>query len=164
LALEIKTGKQDRELWVKALAMADGDRSLRKRTETYFRLKAERQQKEAEEEKARLVLQRQQPYVLLAKQQEAKARALRRQVAAKRASSLRRSRRIIFALVFTSPIIVCLIIFIDMFVLALHEQTSLPLRNQNAFVFLGKFMLVNTWLVAVFFYEVRRYRLGQTRR
>jgi hypothetical protein len=79
--------------------MADGNKSLHKRTAIYFRLRAERQQKEAKQQRARLERKRLRHYKILAKRQKAKARALRRQAVVKRARTLRSIRRNVFALV-----------------------------------------------------------------
>ena len=99
LRQELKSGQHDRALWIKALAMADGNKSLHKRTAIYFRLRAERQQKEAKQQRARLERKRLRHYKILAKRQKAKARALRRQAVVKRARTLRSIRRNVFALV-----------------------------------------------------------------
>jgi hypothetical protein len=112
LAQDLKSGQHDRGLWIKALAMADGNKSLRKRTAIYFRLRAERLQKEAEQQRARLELKRLRPYKILAKRQKAKARSLRRQAVAKRVRTLRSTRRNVFALVFSYLIIATLILII----------------------------------------------------
>ena len=113
LAQELKSGRHNRGLWIKALAMADGNKSLPKRTAIYFRLSDERLQKEAEQQRARLELKRLRPYKILAKRQKAKAQALRRQAVDKRARTLRSIPRNVFALVFVSLIIATLIMIID---------------------------------------------------
>jgi hypothetical protein len=112
LTQDLKSGQHDRGLWIKALAMADGNKSLRKRAAIYFRLRAERLQKEAEQQRARLELKRLRPYKILAKRQKAKARALRRQAVAKRARALRSTWRNVLALVFGYLIIATLILII----------------------------------------------------
>lgn len=172
LAIEVKTGKQDWGLWMKALAMADGDKSLHKRTEIYFRLRAERLHKEAEQERARLVRKRLHPYVKLAKQQKAKARALRRRAAAKRASILRRIRRVVIALVFTSPMIGLLVFMIYGFLSISIEQNSLHSsdvrtlhsRTRDIIAFLAIYGPVIFWLIATSYFAGWGYKPGRTRR
>ena len=140
LTQELKSGQHDRGLWIKALAMADGNKSLRKRTAIYFRLSAERLQKEAEQQKARLELKRLRPYKILAKRQKATARSLRRQAVAKRARILRSIRRNVFALVFTYLIIATLILIIYRVISEVSANGARILSylsTQNVLVFLG---------------------------
>ena len=125
LTQDLKSGQHDRGLWIKALAMADGNKSLRKRTAIYFRLRAERLQKEAEQQRARLELKRLRPYKILAKRQKAKARALRRQAVVKRARTLRSIRRNVFSLVFVYLITATLI-------LITYRSISLSQANRDS--------------------------------
>jgi hypothetical protein len=151
LRQELKSGQHDRRLWIKALAMADGNKNLRNRAAIYFRLRAERLQNEAIPQKARLEPKRLRSYKTPAERQKAKARAIQRQAVAKRARTLRRIRRDLFVLVLTYLIIAVLILIIYRVISEDSANSARILRYLNSrdvLVFLALFPFVSIiWVI-----------------